>query len=544
MEPNKVVQALKVLQDEGREDLIKDGVLEQAWVGLRRPKRLSAEGVSAAVAACSSPVKAGKKFRCKSATGRKVVHSPVKTEVGNELVSLQAEGDVIRRGISSLPRRQGSSLARRAAALGGRGSICRTAVAVGGRRGARMCVAHARSGARLQARFHLEKRAERVERPFEERQLGGAFKMAAPRADHNLDAARVNSSSGAPSSGEAHGSGKESVVVISSDEEEEFQASEGGNFSQIGLGDCANVSIKGGRFMQNIPRVVSPMLNKVQAWGLSNQAFLQLGEKIEFVDSSGAVFKGTVCGEANRDVSVGRAFISLDCWQQGSGGVPAGCDTSHAYSGHGAQERHPRSGRIVGGQSLSVKVRAPSEHCEEGRVRSGAVHPTSGECIGAADVQPSTSQGAGAGWTCGDEELLDYDDEVEDPVTFLKRAVVAEEAPDVTRGGHVAAPPHELTAGNLPRGEVGNQRRGNLEVLVRTRVPKVGVGLRAAKNKVDASIQVTEVIVEGLGLLRKRGDKVSQIKPLSSWGGGDRDVFRSMCARLSSKKVLGFFCLF
>ncbi|KAJ1191436.1 hypothetical protein NDU88_000752 [Pleurodeles waltl] len=313
-----------------------------------------------------------------------------------------------------------------------------------------MRVAHARSGARLQARFNLEKRVERVERPFEERALGGAFKMAAPRADHNFDSAQVNSSSGAPSSGEAHGSGKESIVVISSDEEEEFQASEGGNFSQI-------------------------------------------GEQIEFVDSGGAVFKGTVCGEANRDVSVGRAFASLDCWQQGSGGRPAGCDTSHACSGHGALVRHRRSGRLVGGQSLSVKVRAPSEHREEGRVRSGAVHPASGECIGAADVQPSTSQGVGAGWTCGDEELLDYDDEVEDPVMFHKRVVVAEEAPDVTRGGHVAAPPHELTAGNLPRGEVENQRRGNLEA----RVPKVGVGLREAKNKVDASIQVTEVTVEG-----------------------------------------------
>ncbi|KAJ1161804.1 hypothetical protein NDU88_002285 [Pleurodeles waltl] len=295
-----------------------------------------------------------------------------------------------------------------------------------------MRVAHARSGARLQARFHLEKRVERMERPFEERTLGGPFKMAAPRADHNFDSAQVNSSSG-------------------------------------------HLRVGGARERQG------------------NRS----SEQIEFVDSRGAVFKGTVCGEANRDVSVGRAFVSLDCWQQGSDGRPAACDTSHAYSGHGAQVRHRRSGRIVGGQSLSVKVRAPSKHREEGRVRSGAVHPTSGECIGAADVQPSTSQGAGAGWTCGDEELLDYDDEVEDPVMFHKRVVVAEEEPDVTRGGHVAAPPHELTAGNLPRGEVGNQRRGNLEDLVRTRVPKVGVGLREAKNKVDASIQVTEVTVEG-----------------------------------------------
>ncbi|KAJ1149447.1 hypothetical protein NDU88_002257 [Pleurodeles waltl] len=108
MEPSKVVQALKVLQDEGREDLIKDGVLEQAWVGLRRPKRLSAEGVSAAVAACSSPVKAGRKFQCKSATGRKVARSPGEFEAANEVVAVQSPGGVKRQGISSLPRRQGS----------------------------------------------------------------------------------------------------------------------------------------------------------------------------------------------------------------------------------------------------------------------------------------------------------------------------------------------------------------------------------------------------------------------------------------------------
>ncbi|KAJ1191640.1 hypothetical protein NDU88_000956 [Pleurodeles waltl] len=76
MEPNKVVQALKVLQDEGREDLIKEGVLEEAWVGLRRPKRLSSGGVMATVIACSSPQKKLKKCKSKSAEGRKVTRSP------------------------------------------------------------------------------------------------------------------------------------------------------------------------------------------------------------------------------------------------------------------------------------------------------------------------------------------------------------------------------------------------------------------------------------------------------------------------------------
>ncbi|KAJ1083495.1 hypothetical protein NDU88_003654 [Pleurodeles waltl] len=497
MEPSKVVQALKVLQDEGREDLIKDGVLEQAWVGLRWPKRLSAEGVSAAVAACSSPVKAGRKFWCKSATGRKVARSPGEIEAANDVVAVQSHGGVKRRGISSLPRRQGSSLGQRVSS-GGRGSSCRTAVAVGGRVGARVPFAHVRSGPQLQARLPLERGVERSEHPLEERVSANASKMAPPSDDHRFVSARVSRRSGAPSSLDAPGCSKESEVVIISDEEEEVQVSEGSIFSQKGVGDFGNVSIKGGRLMQSIPRVISPMLNKVQSWELSNQAVFQLGEQIEFIDSSGAVFKGTVCGEANRAGSVGRAFVSLDFWQRGSGEGPSGCDTSHAYSGHEVQVRHWQSGRIVGGQSLPVKVWVPSEHRDEGRVRSGVVYLTSGENIGAADVQPSTSQGAGVGWTYGDEKLLDYEDEVEEPVTFHKRVVVAGEAPDVAQGGHVSDQRQELSVGNLPRGEESNrQRRGNFGDSVRARVSKVGVGLGESRNKVDASIQVSAVTVEG-----------------------------------------------
>ncbi|KAJ1163582.1 hypothetical protein NDU88_004039 [Pleurodeles waltl] len=133
MEPSKVVMALKVLQDEGREDLIKEGVLEEAWVGLRRPKCSSAEGVSAAVAACSSP-KSGKKFNRKSVEGRKVARSPELEVLGESnmpsLTSVVSRG---RRGVC-LPRRQGSSLLRWVSA-GGRGVSLRTAVASAGRMG-------------------------------------------------------------------------------------------------------------------------------------------------------------------------------------------------------------------------------------------------------------------------------------------------------------------------------------------------------------------------------------------------------------------------
>ncbi|KAJ1118088.1 hypothetical protein NDU88_006283 [Pleurodeles waltl] len=51
---SKVVNALKVLLEEGMEDLLKAGVLEPMWVVLKKPKRASADGVAAAVMACAS----------------------------------------------------------------------------------------------------------------------------------------------------------------------------------------------------------------------------------------------------------------------------------------------------------------------------------------------------------------------------------------------------------------------------------------------------------------------------------------------------------
>ncbi|KAJ1213642.1 hypothetical protein NDU88_001274 [Pleurodeles waltl] len=66
----RVLEALRVLQEEGREDLLQEGVLVQEGIGLKRPRRASSEGVAAAVIACSSPG-SGKKFRQKSVMGRR-----------------------------------------------------------------------------------------------------------------------------------------------------------------------------------------------------------------------------------------------------------------------------------------------------------------------------------------------------------------------------------------------------------------------------------------------------------------------------------------
>ncbi|KAJ1137194.1 hypothetical protein NDU88_003607 [Pleurodeles waltl] len=239
------------------------------------------------------------------------------------------------------------------------------------------------------------------------------------------------------------------------------------------------------------------MLHRVQSWEVGNQAVLQLGEQIELVDNSGAVFKGTVCGEASSTGAIGRAYVSLDFWQPDSGEGTSGCDTSHASSGHGVQASHQRSGRMVGDQSLPVKVRAPSEHRPEGRVKPEAVYPTSGETAGVDDAQPSSSQGAGAGWAYMDEELLDYEDDMEEPVMSRQRVVMAGDVPGVVQGGHAKAHRRDVSAGNLPRGEdgfVGSMRvhelQENFGGLSRTRALNVMGGSREQRmGKVDASIQ-------------------------------------------------------
>ncbi|KAJ1129616.1 hypothetical protein NDU88_007982 [Pleurodeles waltl] len=132
MAANSVVQALKVLQDAGREDLIKECVLEQAWVGLKRPKRSSAERVTAAVLACTSPKspKKFKKFKVKSVTGRKVSASPERSEgMEQSLLSIP----VTRGGGAHVTRRTGSFLRQRVAAMGRGTSVAMVPGAGGGK---------------------------------------------------------------------------------------------------------------------------------------------------------------------------------------------------------------------------------------------------------------------------------------------------------------------------------------------------------------------------------------------------------------------------
>ncbi|KAJ1108701.1 hypothetical protein NDU88_006072 [Pleurodeles waltl] len=153
MEPNKVVQALKVPQDEGREDLLREGVLEQAWVGLHRPKRLSSEGVVAAIIACASPAHTPKTFRNKSVSGRKVRLSPVRgiggaSEVFQALPVIQKH---VQRGGAKFARRSGASFQQHIVSRG-RGASGHSVVTGLGRLGARTGGSHVLSRKRASKR--------------------------------------------------------------------------------------------------------------------------------------------------------------------------------------------------------------------------------------------------------------------------------------------------------------------------------------------------------------------------------------------------------
>ncbi|KAJ1177675.1 hypothetical protein NDU88_002927 [Pleurodeles waltl] len=112
---NKIVQALKVLQEEGREDLLQAGVLEQAWAGLKKPKRVSPEGVAAAIMACALPFHKRKKILKKSVGCRKIRVSLERWCNLNEESGVCLPAQVVggRRGGLKFACRSGASLRQR-----------------------------------------------------------------------------------------------------------------------------------------------------------------------------------------------------------------------------------------------------------------------------------------------------------------------------------------------------------------------------------------------------------------------------------------------
>ncbi|KAJ1202998.1 hypothetical protein NDU88_006793 [Pleurodeles waltl] len=289
------------------------------------------------------------------------------------------------------------------------------------------------------------------------------------------------------------------VVVISDEEEGELRGQEGVGDQVFGGAGSKGV----GKVRQCVPRLFSPILYKVQSWLFDNEAVFKLGDQVELVDASGRVLRGKVGGETSGSGSVDRAIVKLDVFQPNFGEGPSGCDTLPALGGQGVKAVYQPSGRMIGDRSTLVKVRAPSAHRPEGRVRSGAVRLTSGDAARVRDAQPSTSQGAGDGWDDRDDDLLDYDEELEEQVTSKQRDRVQGEAPGVVQGGHVPERPHVLSASNLPRGDEvlggfwgtqsGRVNRGVSRCLGASNVK----GANEISRKVDASVQVNAVTEVG-----------------------------------------------
>ncbi|KAJ1181592.1 hypothetical protein NDU88_006797 [Pleurodeles waltl] len=515
MEPNKVVEALRILQQEGTEYLIKEGVLEQAWVGLKRPKKSSAEGVLAVILACASPAgspRKSKKFRSKSVAGRKVSVSPERVFQDNELKVDLPGCRTIRRGGIKVPRRSGASFRQRVAALG-RGSLQLTAV-----RGSEQVVTHdlgsstspvcearqlgklsvgaqarrRRSAARRRAQYAQLALESEGSAPssLKERTLGGAANMAAPSGFP-----LISDLDGELQSVGGDQFGDDVIIVLDSDEDLEKDNDFYGEGCSQSLPVPVSLPVQGGRSFQWMPRQVSPMVHRVQEWEVSSQSVLRAGEQVEFVDEQGTVIRGMICGAAKDDGTSGTAQVRLDFWQQGERAYRRGCEVAHALGGHEVAAAGQRLWRPAV-FPRPVEVRAPSGHRVEERAQPGAVRLTSRE-VSVSEEGPSASnvsglrllpasQGALSGLAC-EEEALDYeeDDTNARPATVMEASSSKRAVPgDRLAGGK------RVLSGNLTRGEVVNASgevgavSGNKGVVC----DKV--------NNVDVAIQVEEVGVQ------------------------------------------------
>ncbi|KAJ1145277.1 hypothetical protein NDU88_011568 [Pleurodeles waltl] len=465
MEPSKVVQALKILQDEGREDLIKEGVLEEAWVGLRRPKRLSSRGVSAAAIACSSSPQKCKKFKAKSAEGRKASRSP------DELVETPAKVQgsptwfASKRGAGRSSRRSGGSLARRVVA-GGRGAALSSAEAVLERQGAQREGVREGGAGRIKSVVQAQLTKERVGRPaaiLEERQLEGIHKMAAPIAERKKVPVSLKLKRNAVDlEAQEQIIRSEDVILISDEEQEGFEAfglefGEGelhsdsqfvAGFEGYGLVDKDSL----GSFPKEVRRK-----------SVVTEAGLDLGEQVEFAEQDGAIFKGRVWGKSSGGLNKGRFQVLQEVRQREVEDVGVGCGAPRFQGGLKGLTVHREAGRPSDGQSRPVKARAPLAHRGEERVKSGAAYLTAresamslmGHGAGSLDEVPSTSRGATGRWELQEGDL-DFEEEMEDRALPVSSAVVTEIAPsvaEVVRGDHPARR-RQAVAGSLPRGEV------------------------------------------------------------------------------------------
>ncbi|KAJ1188807.1 hypothetical protein NDU88_005564 [Pleurodeles waltl] len=225
---------------------------------------------------------------------------------------------------------------------------------------------------------------------------------------------------------------------------------------------------------------------------------------------------------------VERGNDNLQSFGQPAKRVNSGCDAPRFPGGQSESKVHQEAGRPSGGQSVTVKVRAPLGHRREGKVKSGAVYPTARESVlsgplgqragSVFDEQPSTTPGASTRFESPDEEWLDYEEDVEEQVIPALKSVVREatqSVPEVVRGDRFGNHHRDMAVGNLPRGEefgLGSVNFGverQVGVGTGTNVGSVVGGLVSRKGGVDVLIQVDSDPGNGAGKSEVGLDMVS-----------------------------------
>ncbi|KAJ1204373.1 hypothetical protein NDU88_008151 [Pleurodeles waltl] len=403
-------------------------------------------------------------------------------------------GGKVRGGGARLLRRSGSSLRQRVAAAG-RGSFAELAVRPGRHEVAcgvqaraptgicadagaasyvsqkRACGVGARAFKRAcahktalqQAPLSLESSGERGDAALEESTLGGAANMAAPSREIASSSIGTCAENFAVRQTAGENFTYQDSILLDSEEEGEIVEVLGVGGSGIKQLSGAGSGVKGSRFLQWMPRVVSPVVHRVQEWEVANQSVFRAGEQIEFVDDQGSVLRGTISGVTREDGSASFAQVRLDFWQQESRAYLPRCDVAHVHEGHGMASAHQWLGRPAGFR-VPMEVRAPPVHHFDERAQSGAVRPTTREApfqeMGSADpilniTQSIPSSRSAISGLVTQEEELDYEDEV--PVLGAQALAAWKTTTSglAVQGDRLSC--RRDLAGNLRRGEVSRE---------------------------------------------------------------------------------------
>ncbi|KAJ1124663.1 hypothetical protein NDU88_003112 [Pleurodeles waltl] len=197
--------------------------------------------------ACSSPLRSSKTFKQKSVMGRKYTESGGECALVKGLAGSDSPRRLVggRRGGTRIARRAGASMRQRVASRG-RGAAELCAVAAFGRVGAEVR-AHAPVSTKRAARSRKQAPLPSVnvgnggEEVLEERTLEVGARMAARIGD------------------------RQEPILILSDSDEDGCWGDFGSELEAGRVEDSPLSAQGDH-VQFVPRLVSPMLHKVQHW--------------------------------------------------------------------------------------------------------------------------------------------------------------------------------------------------------------------------------------------------------------------------------------